>query len=254
MPEYYSCLNDFKDSNGYIIDDVWYPRVTRIVSIKAKPALAKFYNEVGGYENGQAIAQKSAEEGTRIHEAVEAILLGHKIEEDDSIAPSIRAFREFLGKTKIETSPEYVERRVRHPDHRYAGTVDALARIGGKFGVLDIKTSQSIYRDYNLQTSAYMDALQSSFPDLETRWILRIDQVQICRFCRATRRMKGGREKIRTKYSPYGTCKQHEWLPMEGQVELQEFPFWQGDFQAFLGAKRLWEWENEDWLKRLGYL
>ena len=46
----------------------------------------------------------------------------------------------------------------------------------------------------------------------------------------------------------------HEWGPTEGTVELQEFPEWQGDYQAFLGAKKLWEWENEAWLKRVGYL
>ena len=70
-------------------------------------------------------------------------------------------------------TPELVERRIVNRDHRYAGTVDAIARIGGKLGVLDIKTSQSIYRDYNLQTSAYMDALKNEFEDLSTRWILK---------------------------------------------------------------------------------
>jgi len=37
-------------------------------------------------------------------------------------------------------------------------------------------------------------------------------------------------------------------------VELKEFPYWQTDFEAFLGAKRLWEWENEEWLRRIEYL
>ena len=46
----------------------------------------------------------------------------------------------------------------------------------------------------------------------------------------------------------------HEWGPMQGKIELREFPYWQEDFEAFLGAKKLWEWENVDWLKKVGYL
>jgi hypothetical protein len=41
---------------------------------------------------------------------------------------------------------------------------------------------------------------------------------------------------------------------VEGVVEVQEFPNWTSDFEAFLGAKRLWEWEHEWWLKKIGYL
>ena len=46
----------------------------------------------------------------------------------------------------------------------------------------------------------------------------------------------------------------HNWSEPQGQIELQEFPEWQHDFQAFLGAKKLWEWENETILKEIGYL
>ena len=49
------------------------------------------------------------------------------------------------------------------------------------------------------------------------------------------------------------TC-EHVWGEIEGHVELREFPYWQEDFEAFLGAKKLWEWENVDWLKKVGYL
>lgn len=255
MANGYRDVNDFKSQNGYEIDGLWYPRVTRIVSIKSKPGLANFYREVGGEANGRAIANRSAEEGTLVHEAAEAILLGQEPVVDAQIAPAIQAFRQFIQTTKISTLPEYVERRIHHPAHRYAGTVDALATIGGKFGVLDIKTSLAIYRDYNLQTAAYMDALSSQFEDLETRWILRIDQQQACERCGASRRLKGGREKVRAVFASFiPPCDEHFWGPAIGQIEFQEFPSWRSDFEAFLGAKRLWEWENEDWLTKIGYL
>jgi len=247
----------FKGCNGYVIDGVWYPRVTSIVSIKAKPALYRFYAELKNYAEGESIKKSSAEEGTLVHETIEAILKGEKVDIDPRIAPSANAFLEFMEKTKIQVDPEYVEKQVVNYDERYAGTIDSLALIDGKFGVLDIKTSQAVYRDYNLQTSAYMAAFQDTLKNLSTRWILRIDQAQSCLRCGATRRTKGGREKVKAPIRggsasacPYG---EHEWSDVKGIIELKEFPYWHDDYQAFLGAKKLWEWENEYWLKKIGY-
>ncbi|MBI4087413.1 MAG: hypothetical protein HY434_01115 [Candidatus Liptonbacteria bacterium] len=247
--------DSFKDGCGYTIDGVWFPRVTKIVSIKAKPALLRFYAEAASFKAAQEVTQKSAEEGTLIHETVEGLLLGKKPDIDPSVAPAVGAFLRFWEQKNIQVTPELVEKRVVHYDHRYAGTVDALALIDGKFGVLDIKTSQAIYRDYNLQTSAYMDALKSNFRNLQTRWILKIDQTQKCLRCGATRRVKGGREKIKIEWNNalMRQCA-HEWSELQGDIELKEFPYWQDDFQAFLGAKKLWEWENEYWLREIGYL
>ena len=251
----YKDIDDFKESSGYTIDGVWYPRVTKIVTIKAKPALYYYYGEAKSYKAAQEATELSAKEGTMIHEAVEGLLLGKNPEIPEQVAPAVRSFQEFYEKNNIQVTPELVERRIVNYDHRYAGTVDAVALIGGKLGVLDIKTSQAIYRDYCLQTSAYVDALKGQFKNLQTRWILRIDQVQYCNLCSARRRIKGGREKIKINWrnARSKNC-QHEWSPMQGEIELQEFPYWQGDFQAFLGAKKLWEWENETWLQKAGYL
>ncbi|HVN26800.1 MAG TPA: hypothetical protein VMT99_04110 [Candidatus Paceibacterota bacterium] len=251
----YKTIEEFKEASGYTIDGVWYPRVTKIVTIKSKPALYYYYGEAKSYKAAQEATEQSAKEGTMIHEAVEGLMLGKQPEIPEAIAPAVASFLEFFDRNSIHVTPELVERRIVNYDHRYAGTVDAIAMIGGKLGVLDIKTSQAIYRDYCLQTSAYMDALKGEFERLETRWILKIDQVQYCTLCGARRRLKGGREKIKIDWRDrrQKTCS-HEWGPLAGDIELQEFPYWQNDFQAFLGAKRLWEWENEDWLKRAGYL
>jgi len=247
--------NNFKEQCGYTIDGLWYPRVTKIVAIKAKPALYYYYGEAKSYKAAQEATELSAKEGTAIHEAVEALLLKKNPDIAPEIAPAIASFMEFFGKNNISVTPDLVERRIVNHDHRYAGTVDAIAQIGGKLGVLDIKTSQAIYRDYCLQTSAYMDALKNQFENLETRWILRIDQIQICLKCGSRRRVKGGNEKIKLDWkNPRAKSCIHEWSELRGEIELQEFPSWQNDFQAFLGAKKLWEWENETWLKKVGYI
>jgi len=252
---WFSNAEQFKSACGYEINGFWYPRVTSIVGIKSKPALYKYYADSASYSEASAQTKKSAEEGTRIHEATEDILIGKDPQYDNDIAPSVSAFKEYLAANNIQVSPEHVEKRIVHQDHRYAGTIDTLALIGGKFGVLDIKTSQAIYRDYNLQTSAYMAALQNEFPNLQTRWILRIDQARGCLVCGATLRAKGGREKIRAaKNGRACSDGEHQWSEIQGQVELKEEPYWHRDFEAFLAAKRLWEWENEYWLKKIGYV
>lgn len=250
----YKNVEEFKEKSGYIIDGRWYPRVTKIVEIKSKPALYRFYGEAESYNAAKAITENSAKEGTLIHEVVEKLMIGEKTEIPAEIAPAVQGFKEFMETHNIHVDKEFVEKRIFHPHHRYAGTIDTLALIDGKFGVLDIKTSQSIYRDYNLQTSAYIEALLSELPTLETRWILRIDQIKKCLQCGSTMRPKGGRNKIRRgKKSPCPEI-EHQWSDLTGMVELQEFPFWKEDFEAFLGAKKLWEWENMYWLKQSKYL
>lgn len=256
---YYSNLEHFKGLSGYEIDGVWYPRVTKIIEIKAKPALYRFYAEMNNFSEGEAVKNKSADEGTKIHNAAEEFLAGRSPVLDVSIKPAMESFLKLLEEKNIQVDEEFIEKQVVNFDERYAGTVDTLALIDGKFGVLDIKTSQAIYRDYNLQTAAYMAALQNDFKNLQTRWILRIDQIKTCLKCGAVLRQKGGREKIRLPwlnggYSELAKNCDHQWSELKGNIELKEFPYWQEDFKAFLGAKRLWEWENDYWLKQAGYL
>ena len=258
---YYRDAQEFIESTGHEVDGKWYPRVTSIVSIKAKPELYRFYGELNSFAQGEAIKKQSADEGTAVHNAVEAIMLGEDPDVPAEIAPAVAAFQRFRDRMGIKVDPRWVEKMVVHPEERFSGTVDSIAFIGGRTGILDIKTSLSIYRDYSLQTSAYFATAKHAYGmgDLSARWILRIDQSQLCYRCGASRRLKGGRSKVRRPSSgvvfplPFEEC-DHEWSETRGDVELKEFEGWENDYSAFLGAKRLWEWENEYWLKKIGYL
>jgi len=228
---YYSSLENFKALNGYVIDGIWYPRVTAIVSIKAKPALYKFYADQTSFAAADAIKNKSAEEGTLIHETIEAILKGESPSIPDPVAPVTRIVSK---------------------KHHYAGTLDCLAEVNGELGVLDIKTSQAVYRDYGIQTAAYVEALREdpSMPPLK-RWILRLDQTRYCiRGCGAKMREKGGNFKIITASNQPNSCP-HVWGEIIGEVELRELPNFEKDIRAFLAAKELWEWEHDYWLNQI---
>lgn len=240
---------------GYTVDGNWYPRVTSIVAMKAKPGLYKFYAEQESFEAGEAIKAKSAEEGTLMHETVEAILGGQSPVIPQSIKPAVTAFYNFLDHQSVKALS--IEERIVSRWHGYSGTLDVVADIGGQAGVLDIKTSYSVFRDYGLQTAAYVEALHEKHPSFAkasagkspplTRWILRLDQYQNCLDCSAILRTKGGNAKIRK-----GNLKcPHRWGEVVGEAELKELPNHQGDFRAFLACKVLWEWEHEFWLSRL---
>lgn len=251
-------LSEFMNQNGYVIRGTWYPRVTAIVQIKAKPALYKFYGEAQSFNHALSISGKSASAGTKVHSAVEAILSGRVPEPDEETYPSIQAFQDFMKARDIRVDPALIEQRVLHLEHRYAGTADVFAEIDGVFGVLDIKTSSGMWRDYNLQTAAYFAACQEKnclaqgeLPKKpETRWILRIDQARTCRVCGGRLRQKGGRDKVSGGFE---LC-EHDWGPVRGEWELKDLNAkgeLEADFKAFLAAKILWEWENENWLKQI---
>ncbi len=244
--QWYTDVENFKNACGYEIDGIWYPRVTSIIGIKAKPALYMFYAGLPDFKTGEAIKAKSAEEGTLIHETIEAILKKEPVVIPENIKPAVSAFLDFYGKNDLVAHK--IEERVVSKKYNYAGTIDVLADVNGQLGVLDIKTSISIYRDYNIQTSAYIEALKEdpNLPPL-TRWILRVNQLKKCLKCPATLRDKGGREKIRGEKFK---C-DHEWSEMQGEYEIKELTTFNDDIKAFLACKALWEWENEYWLSRI---
>lgn len=248
---FYSDLENFKAATGYEIDGIWYPRVTSIVSIKAKPALYKFYADQASYAAGEAVKNKSAEEGTLLHETVEAILKNERPVIPDSVAPAVAAFLDF--KRQNEIIPHQIETRIVSKKHHYAGTMDCLAELNGQLGVLDIKTSYAIYRDYGIQTSAYVEALREnhSMPPLK-RWILRLDQSRFClKGCGSKMREKGGNIKIRPVKGVAAAKCPHVWGELIGEVELRELPDIDKDIHAFLAAKTLWEWEHDYWLRQI---
>ncbi|QQG45050.1 MAG: hypothetical protein HYW89_03545 [Candidatus Sungiibacteriota bacterium] len=261
---WYSNAEQFKGLNGYVINGVWYPRVTKILDVKAKPALDNFLREMENYASAEDVKNRSAAEGSLVHDIIEKLMVGSIVEVPPEIKPAVETFQRFNEERKIVFQPDFVERQILSLQHRYAGTVDALALVDGKFGVLDIKTSTGFYPEYNLQTAAYVSALQEfevkrnfMLPrDIETRWILRINQHRICNRCGATLREKGGRSKVRNGKNRSGSCpdENHEWGSMVGDVELREFPYFYKDIKAFMAAKILWEWENDYWLRQIKYI
>ena len=243
----YSSLDDFRERAGYEIGGRWYPRITSIVSIKAKPALYRYYASQPSFRAADEAKERSAAEGTLLHATVEAIMKGMPIEVDPVIGPAVDAFLEF--RRHHELKPILIEERVLSTRHDYAGTLDVYAEVDGRVGVLDIKTSLAVYRDYGLQIAAYREALseRDDLPRAETSWILRLDQAQKCERCGATMRHKGGNTKVRGGKYRCG----HQWSPTLGEFEFKEVDDFDSDLRGFLAAKELWSWEHRNYLARV---
>jgi hypothetical protein len=260
----YKTIEEFKKDQGYFINGEWYPRVTKICEVKSKPALLKFYAEAENFETANRKKQTAANEGKIVHEIIESFISHRPIIVPEDYLGFKKAFEDFLKNYSFFSKHEWIEKKVKHPLHRYAGTFDILAEVDGKFSLIDIKTSQSVYDDYRLQTAAYFYALSEEpwlldnngrkiiLPrEIEKRYVLRINQKKICLKCGAVVKLRKMGDKIVEKGEP--NC-QHEFSEVIGEWELKEFDSHSEDFKGFLHCKGLWEWEHRDYLKKIGYL
>src|SRR3989344_1760254 len=230
----------FKFKNGYEIGGYWYPRVTAICGILAKPGLLRYYANQENFTKAQESLLHATDWGKTSHEVMGKILKGEKTKVPPAISHSILAFEEWKAQHKISIFD--IEKRVFSKEHWYAGTADVFLEIDGKFGVLDLKTSTGIWDEYSLQTAAYFQAFnEMALPKVETSWILRVDQYQKCEICGAKRRTKekhmrakGGRE----------NCN-HTFGFIQGEYEFKELNNQERDIRAFLAAREIWEWLNQ---------
>ncbi len=239
-------LQGFKSKHGYEIDGLWYPRVTSICSIIAKPNLEKWLANQGSFAAMERKRKRIIEWGKLIHATVEKIILGENVKILDSIRPSIDAFLLWMQKHRVRALE--VEKRVLSKKHIYSGTFDVLAEVDGKLGILDLKTSKEIWGDHFVQTAAYFQAYNELISKkAKTYWILRVDQYQECSLCRARRRIKNGNLDIQRNNR---NCR-HKWGQVKGVCELKEVDNRRIHLNTFLTAKKLWELINRDRLSKV---
>lgn len=234
----------FKQKFGYEIEGMWLPRVTAITSMISKfPFVLR---DKRGF-------REHLEWGTEVHEFIGDMLQNSGSNEQDSrllsIAESLASWQQEYG-VKLADPKHDVERRVYDRELAYAGTVDLVAQVGDRKGLIEIKTGKQLVGEYFLQTAAYFNALVSSSAsghEYEVRWILRIDQYEECEGCQARRRRRG--------YSSFvdeglEICN-HQWGAPKADFEFLELPEYEQDLRAFFAAKELWEWNNRVHLRKI---
>ena len=160
---------NFLDRRVYKRDEgKFYPSVTTILQYMPKN---KFFDnwlkDVG--HNADLIMRKAGKEGTQVHEAAEALVLGKEVNWMDDYGNAkysqlvwemILKFYDFWSTHK----PELIsaEEFVYSDEFKYAGTADLLVKMDGETWLLDIKTSNNLHRSYNLQLAAYAKAIEEA--------------------------------------------------------------------------------------------
>lgn len=149
---------------------VSYPSITTITSYWPKGEGFKRHLQNHTAEEAEQILTAAGNRGSRIHAAIESFIKGDEIKHDaqfpdsygnmaELTADEYRALVKFADWDAL-TRPEYLvtEKTVVSKIFGYAGTLDCLARIGGKLYVIDWKTGKSVYTSYFLQVSALKQA------------------------------------------------------------------------------------------------
>jgi len=159
----------------YWVDDKPYITVTNVLKIIDKPALRYWYGKEvyravtlnPGIGEREALSEpykssgKAKDRGTAVHDIVEAWKnIGEVAGKKGPFQGYAKAFESWLGDNRVKV--EENERTVVSHKHRYAGTLDMLARINGDnlLTVIDVKTGKDLYPEVHLQLSAYRHALE----------------------------------------------------------------------------------------------
>lgn len=99
----------------------------------------------------------AANQGTKVHNLAEHLVHGERVDVPDALAGHVESYVRFLNEWDPE--PMLTETVVASRRHRYAGTLDLVAMVGGEVWLFDIKTSRSgIYPETALQLAAYRHA------------------------------------------------------------------------------------------------
>jgi len=205
------------DKSGPLVG--WAKRETAACAVRNLDMLLRM-REAGG--DAAAVAwlkgipdhqrDTSADIGSRVHRLVEQLARGTEPEVTPDEVPFVEAYRGFLA----EHRPRFlaVEEMVASLKHGYAGTLDAIAVIGGETWLLDVKTGVGIYAETALQLAGYNFADFIGRPGIPRRF----------RLPRATR---------------FGVVHLRP-----GAARLVEYRVDRGTFGAFLEARRLHAWQQ----------
>ena len=153
----------YKRSEG-----VYYPSVTTILQYMPKNKFFESWLKDVGH-NADLIMRKAGKEGTQVHEAVERLVKGQEVTWMDDFGNArysqlvwemILKFYDFWTTHK----PELIsaEDFVWSDEHKYAGTADLVVKMDGEIWLLDLKTSNSLHKSYDLQLSAYAKGLEEA--------------------------------------------------------------------------------------------
>jgi hypothetical protein len=149
-------------------EGVYYPSVTTILQYMPKNKFFESWLKDVGH-TADFIMRKAGKEGTQVHEAAEQLVEGKEISWMDDYGNAkysqivwemILKFAEFWKTYKPELISS--EQFVWSDKHKFAGTADIVCKMNGETWLIDLKTSNSIHKSYDLQLASYAKGLEES--------------------------------------------------------------------------------------------
>ena len=160
---------EFIDSRFYLLADGGYvPSVTTILEAFPKDAsYFKWLKDVGG--DADMIRDEAGRRGSVVHELTEQYDAGEEVTFVNQYgSPQYKMlewsmFERYVDFCKNHNPKnEMVEAHMISKKLGFAGTIDRVIEMNGKYILMDIKTSNSIYPSYWLQLAAYNELLKET--------------------------------------------------------------------------------------------
>lgn len=148
----------------------FYPSVTWITS--HYPKGIGFYKWLAnkGWDEAEALKEAAGDKGSRVHYALEDIINKKTVTmesiyegRDGAKELSVEEYRAIMTfvdwANAVKPKFLHTETFAVSDKYQYAGTVDCVAEINGETFIIDWKTSKNLWPEYELQLSAYKEAL-----------------------------------------------------------------------------------------------
>lgn len=164
------------DERWYKIKNNWLPSVTWVCEYYWKsPYLIKWIADKGLNE-AENVKRAAGDKGSRVHQGIEDLLKGVEVKHDavysangeepqEITAEEYEAIISF-GNWWKEAKPELIASEQIVNTDKYAGTLDLVCKIGEENWLIDLKTSQNIYRTHEIQVAAYKNAYKGKIDKL----------------------------------------------------------------------------------------
>ena len=127
-----------------------------------------------GWDEAEAIKSAAGDKGSKVHLAISAILAGEEVRVDSKFINPSSGQSEELTPEEVECIKSFIDWRdavkpesiawdvvVYSDKEGYAGSIDYICRIEGQLYIIDFKTSQSIWREMEMQISAYRHTVEN---------------------------------------------------------------------------------------------
>jgi hypothetical protein len=160
-------------------------------------------------------SDKAKARGTTVHSIADMI-------EDGEVTPEFQLYKDAYWQAVRDLGVQEMDlnsRSIFDEEHKVAGTLDKYWLIGGKKHITDIKTGKDIYPEVGLQNSSYAHMMRANGKD--------VDEISVLLLVTGEDGKPTGKYKFATLIE---------------------------DHEAFLAAKKLYEWTNREKLLKAGYL